>query len=135
LTALAVSIEALLLSGGCSGGPKRELVFPVTGKLTYKGKPMKGARIDFLPLNDPQPAIVAGGIADDDGIYHLTSYKPKDGSPAGEFIVTVVWPRPGPPLDEAGTLPDQLKRAYATRKSGLRATVQQQNNVIDLDLK
>ncbi|MFO0935518.1 MAG: hypothetical protein U0798_03260 [Gemmataceae bacterium] len=96
---------------------------------------MKGAHIDFLPVKNPTPEIVAGGIAGDDGVYFLTSYASKDGSPSGEFIVSIVWPKSGPPLDEAGTLPDQLKGVYSSRTSKLRATVTQQNNVIDFDLK
>jgi hypothetical protein len=126
---------ALLLASGCSDGSKREPVFPVAGKLTYKGKPMSGAHIDFLPLNNPKPEVVAGGIVGDDGSYQLSSYDPEDGSPAGEFIVTIVWPKPGPALDEAGTLPDQLKGVYATRTSKLRAHVKQEANVIDFHLK
>ena len=133
--ALALGVGAALLLCGCSDGSRRDPIFPVSGRLTFKGKPMSGAHIDFLPLNNPKPELVAGGIAGDDGAYRLSSYDPDDGSPAGEFIVTIVWPKAGPPLDEAGTLPDQLKGVYATRTSRLRAHVKQETNVIEFHLK
>ncbi len=133
--ALAFGVGAALLLCGCSDGVKREPVFPVSGKLTFKGKPMSGAHIDFLPLNNPKPEVVAGGIATEDGSYQLSSYDPNDGSPAGEFIVTIVWPKQGPAIDEFGTLPDQLKGAYSTRTSRLRANAKQETNAIDFHLK
>lgn len=96
---------------------------------------MQNARISFLPRDNPKPEVVAGGIADENGIYQLTSYAPKDGSPAGEFIVTISWPKPGLAMDESGSLPDNLKGVYSNRSSKLRVPVAPQNIAIDFDLK
>lgn len=130
----------LLLLGGCSGNmmpADRQPVFPVTGKLTYQGIPMKGAVITF---HEPSQRKTAQGVADDQGAYWLTTYLTGDGAAAGDYVVTIHWPDEkfkAPANDPDPALaPDVLRNVYTSAKtSTLKATVQQQPTTIDFPLK
>ena len=125
---------------GCGNGGDRQRVFPVSGRLTYHGKPMKKALVSFHPLNDPGPrAVRASAEADAQGNYRLTTYISTDGAAAGEYGVTIYWPSAPANLkknEEPEQLPpDQLRGAYSNRATTrLRATVLEQDNVIDFKL-
>jgi len=85
--ALAVT---LLACCGCSTGSR---TYPVRGKVLYKGQPAAGAKVIFHPKQDADlKAPHPGGIVAADGFFTLTSYKPDDGAPAGDYTVAVVWP-------------------------------------------
>jgi hypothetical protein len=81
-------VLAVVLSQGCSGGPRSD----VFGTITYEGKPVKGGTIILLaPDNRTYP-----GRIQDDGSYRITSV------PQGKIQVAVqgspprVKPRPAP---------------------------------------
>jgi hypothetical protein len=77
-----------LVAAGCgeSGAVK---VYPVKGKVMFKGKPLVGGgSIALVPLTN-QPGKTAGGRIADDGTFTLTTYKEGDGSMTGEFRVNV----------------------------------------------
>ena len=72
---------------GCSGVPDdRPSVVPVTGKITYKGKPVTGAFVNFSSEKSPRPA---NGTTDDDGRFSLTTFDTDDGAIPGEYQVSV----------------------------------------------
>lgn len=72
---------------GCSGGPDdRPSVVPVTGKITYKGKPVTGAFVNFSSEKSPRPA---NGMTDNDGRFSLTTFGTDDGAIPGEYQVSV----------------------------------------------
>src|SRR5437868_4956751 len=83
------------LSLGCSGGEKVPPLYPVTGKVTFQGKPVAGATVIFVPEVPPgqkgkkdadQPvAKQAAGEADDDGNYELLYGEKHAGAPAGKY--------------------------------------------------
>jgi hypothetical protein len=76
---------------GCSKD-NRTPVFPVQGKVLYKGKPTANALVTFHPVNDNRRgAIHPVGHVDAQGNFTLTSFKKGDGAPEGEYRVTVVW--------------------------------------------
>lgn len=80
---------ALLLAAGC-GDPGAVEVYPVKGKVTFKGKPMVGGgSIALVPLTNQEGKTAAGTIADD-GTFALMTYKEGDGSMAGDFRVVIV---------------------------------------------
>ena len=89
-----------LVTASCrSQGPR---LYPVHGKVLFKGEPAVGARVIFHPRNDadlraPHPAGVAGA----DGTFTLTSFQPDDGAPAGDYTVAVVWPHESSPAPKA----------------------------------
>lgn len=72
---------------GCSGVPDdRPSVVPVTGKITYNGKPVTGALVNFSSLKSPRPA---NGMTDNDGRFSLTTFSTDDGAIPGEYQVSV----------------------------------------------
>jgi hypothetical protein len=115
---------------GCSKDDGRIDVYPTSGKVLVNGQAAHGARVVYYPkvaeadgLRMPTPAATT----DSAGVYHLESYDSQDGAPAGEYIVTVVWPEPPPPNAEALGVyeqKDRLQERFADpAKSGLTATV------------
>lgn len=80
----------ILVSVGCGGGNedmgKREPVFPVAGKVIYKGQPVVGADVTFFCK---EKNLGSFGKTDEQGKFRMTSYSSFDGSPAGKQIITV----------------------------------------------
>ncbi|HEY1065317.1 MAG TPA: hypothetical protein VGE52_04380, partial [Pirellulales bacterium] len=73
----------------------RVAVYPVTGKVLFKGKPAPGATVVLTPAkplpNVPTPR--ANVLAD--GTFKASTYDSDDGAPQGEYKVTVIWYKPG----------------------------------------
>jgi hypothetical protein len=63
-----IGLLCLGLSAGCSRGSDRKLV-AADGSVTYKGKPLAGAAITFVPEKGP----LAMGITDVDGNFKLNT--------------------------------------------------------------
>jgi len=117
-----VAVIAVALPG-C--GKSKKPVFPVSGKvMDAKDKPAVGAMVILQPVTpDPKDEDRASGIVDDSGNFRLTTYEKDDGAPAGEFIVTVIWPAPKmKPFDPPGT--DLLNGTYNAKNSKIRFTVE-----------
>jgi predicted phosphodiesterase len=116
---------------------ERKPTFPVKGKVTLDGKPAFGASIVFhLRMPDTKKLIRASeAYIEEDGSYLMTTYGNFDGSPAGEYIVTV---ETNPVvLNEAYRKGEPTKvptRYSSTSTSELRATVREEVNVIDFAL-
>lgn len=85
----------LLLAGvlGCSGYQTgdREKVVPVSGTLTFQGKPLEGYRVTFMPTDGRRPAI---GVTGADGKFELGTNEVGDGAVAGAHKVAFVWAPP-----------------------------------------
>lgn len=90
---LAVGLAAI----GCGKseplpGPKP---FPVTGTVTYDGKPAADFRVIFHPVKEfDGPQFSPSAMTDAEGKFALHSYakEDSDGAPAGEYVVTFQWP-------------------------------------------
>jgi hypothetical protein len=127
-----IAIGCLLVAScGCGASEdKRMMVYPAVGTVTVKGKPAEGAQVVFFAadesLRGPDHPLPTG-VAGPDGKFKLSSYGVNDGAPAGEYLVTVVWPEPakgGDAETEAQPAGDRLKSRYAAPSpSGLKATV------------
>ncbi len=109
---------------GCGG---QKPVYPVSGKVVSGAdkKPAVGAMVIFTPVvPDAKETIRSMGTVGEDGSYAVTTHKAKDGAPAGEYTITLIWPAPKKSvLDEDGG--DLLSGAFADNaKSKLRFTVQ-----------
>jgi hypothetical protein len=109
-----------------------------------KGEPAAGALIVFHPRgNDNANAVRPSATVDENGVFELTSFKAKDGAPAGDYDVAISWEV----APAAGKLADGSKitgmggvenRTIATdrlggkyrdyRSSGLKATVKAGTN-------
>lgn len=139
---VTVAIVGTLLAAGPAGCSKKrpgELpVYPVKGRVTYRGEPMPHAVVTFYPVGQPfARALKPRATADEHGYYELTTYALKDGAPDGEYGVVLYVPptRPDPYALETPDSPDRLKNAYVDPdKSKLRFIVRPEPNTIDITL-
>ena len=111
-------------------------VFPASGIVTYKGKPIPDASIRLHPVNPPddgKPFYSPRGKVDDNGTYTLSTYTPDDGAPPGEYMVSVSWlgPLDGVSEDEEDRLKERLPRKYNfAETSGLKLTITEGDNTL-----
>lgn len=84
-------LAALAALGGC-GGETLPTV-PVTGTVTYNGKPLDGADISFIPKDPTGEARGASGATDAHGNFKLQTFlvgsKMVAGALPGDYAVTV----------------------------------------------
>ncbi len=77
----------LMLPLGCSSKPKDQPnLAPVSGRVTFKGKPVEGASVVF---HGPKSPRAATGRTDADGRYKLSMFNTNDGAVLGENVVTI----------------------------------------------
>ena len=76
---------------GCGGGASRPETAPVTGTVTYNGKPVANATVMFTPKSGGASAT---GKTDENGKFTLTTFEPGDGAIVGEHVVTVTYTGP-----------------------------------------
>jgi hypothetical protein len=115
-----------LLVLSCAACESGSNLYPVSGKVTYKGAPAAGAAVFFHRQggdSTPAPAIV--GIVQEDGSFELMCGSLGKGAPPGEYAVLIEWKRvtiPGKTRSQVG--PDKLRGRFADlRHPRLRATV------------
>lgn len=78
---------ALCALVGCNSGPDNPPTTPVTGKVTYKNKPVEGALVVLVAQTpDAKGAI---GTTDADGNYAVSTFGDKDGAVAGTYKIKV----------------------------------------------
>ena len=114
----AISVLALLpLLVACSGcSEERVPVYPVSGKVTYKGQPPVGATVVLHSLNGTDTNDVAPtGNVKDDGSFAITSYEPGDGAPQGEYVATISGISISAELGGAG--PNVIPSKYVSAKT------------------
>ncbi len=74
---------------GC--GPSKEAlpkVYPTTGIVNYKGKPVEGATVIFAGNGEGERS--AAGRTGVDGKFHLTTFAPQDGCTEGRKSVVIL---------------------------------------------
>lgn len=103
-----MGFAVLGLLSGCGGDGKVQRA-KVSGTITYKGKPLVGANISFLPEKNGLPSGI--GKTDANGKFVLGSYDPDDGAPVGRCKVAVSLR--GPPKK----LPKGMGEAFADQIS------------------
>lgn len=87
----SVVVIPILFVFGCGGdgGPKPievQKTVPVSGIVTYKGKPLANASVIFHALDGK---VAARGMSDGAGTFRLSTYSADDGAPVGTYKVTV----------------------------------------------
>jgi hypothetical protein len=98
------TLTLFLLAVGCADSNRTadiEKVVPVSGTLTFQGKPLEQYRVTFLPTDGRRAAV---GITDVAGKFVLGTNDVGDGAPAGKHKVAIVWAPPasaGTPGQEA----------------------------------
>jgi hypothetical protein len=82
-----LAIAAVLLSG-C--GEAEPVLYPLQGKVTYRGQPTPQAEVVFHPQFEG-PDWMPVATVNDDGTFLASTKAPGDGALAGRYKVTVVW--------------------------------------------
>jgi hypothetical protein len=86
--ALRFLLGAALL-GGCGKGISVPSTVPVTGVVTYKGKPLQGIRVTLHPQTEAaKPSFIPTGQTGPDGKFKLSTGAPSNGAPPGTYVVT-----------------------------------------------
>jgi hypothetical protein len=109
----------------------RKTIFPVTGKVTYKGAPAKNAAVFFCRRGvDPVREHLIMGIVQEDGTFELVCGSMGKGAPPGDYDVLIEWKEPtGRREGSPGRAADRLKRRYADPKNPLlHAAVEAKSN-------
>jgi hypothetical protein len=90
--AAGVALLLLTVVGGCGWGHDAEAppVFPVSGQVTFNGRPAAGAYVVFHPKGASPGIPAPRANVDAQGKFALGTYAAQDGAPAGEYAVTVV---------------------------------------------
>lgn len=97
-----LGILCMLALVGCGSG--EQTVYPVSGTLTLDGKPFGPAILVFESTTPAEKGVqlkTPGGQADASGNITLTTYKPGDGAPAGDYRVYL----PPNPMNPGQALP------------------------------
>lgn len=100
-------LAGIISSAGCNKARIPGLV-RCEGIVTWKGAPVEGARVAFIPKNQPD-GRGAFGITDSGGRFKATTLDTDDGILPGEYIVTVTKrssSRSGAPPPSMETDPD-----------------------------
>ena len=126
-TGRALLLVALLFACGCDQGP---VVVPITGKVTYNGKPLEFGSVTFQPSKG-QPAR---GEIQPDGTFTLSSYAPGDGAVIGTHKVRIACYSSQRKTDQPVVGEQSLGKLLIPRKytlfdySGLTAEVKPEDN-------
>ncbi|HEX5470953.1 MAG TPA: carboxypeptidase regulatory-like domain-containing protein [Lacipirellulaceae bacterium] len=130
-------LAILAVLAGCNHKAKtpRPQPYPVSGKVLFQGKPAAGFRVAFYPIKElPGPQFAPSAMTDANGEFHLQSYQPNDGAPAGNYAVTFTWPQEVPNRDDPGDAPNIVDRLHGRfsdpKKSQLNVTVHKGENTL-----
>jgi len=135
---LFLLIPLLCLPVACSDSG----LHSVRGTVTHKGTPIKGAVIFFHPKGGDLNSLRPSAVTASDGSFSLTTGQ-KDGAPAGQYAVTVIWPEEPKDPGKIRAAPDETSpkdrlggRYRDPKSSNLSATVNSGSNRLDpFDLK
>lgn len=137
-----VGIVGLWTLGGCSKstGPK---LYPVRGKVTYKGAPVDGANVMYRATDGSGSGA---GRTDASGVYQITSQW-GSGLPEGEYLVSITKFEERVIAEEDESYNPQLAnmdvpppkslipmKYSSPEQSGLKATVSKSGGTFDFDL-
>ena len=126
LTCVALSVAV-----GCSASPTSEPIAlsPVRGQILVNGKPAVGAIVHFYAASGAAVNVRPHAVAGADGSFVLSTYKPDDGAPEGDYTVTIVWKvnsdgTPVPPQDDESSVKDRLNDRFVDpEKSALKVKI------------
>ena len=123
--------SAVLLIGGCGGGPSPPSFYPVRGQVVLDGQPVSFASISLTPkdsANDDNPS--ATGRTDANGEFSIRTYMGPgyEGALPGEYWVSLSSP-PRVPDDPNGVKPSAIPKQYRHPKSSkISITVKEESN-------
>ncbi len=109
-------LSLLCISCGKTDAELPFAVHPVSGQVLFEGNrpPPEGAVLVARPLKEmPELQKTGGnprGVVDKEGKFKLTTLRPNDGAPAGDYELIITWHKPKEGVDEDG--PDLLRGRY-----------------------
>jgi hypothetical protein len=127
---LVFCLAAALPLACASCGAKND-IYPVSGKVTYKGAPAAGAAVFFYRHGgDSMNDHMIMGLVQEDGTFELVCGSLGNGAPPGEYDVVIEWKQiSGQEKGRPKRGPDKLNGRYADPKhSRLQATVKAERN-------
>ena len=134
-------LTVVAFATGCgNSGPATA---PVSGTVTYNGKPVPNAHVSFVPSDASRRA--AEGLTDTSGRFILGTFSANDGAIVGKYKIGVIAngpPRPAKPGEGSGmpgeTMPGEPvipKKYFSPETSGLEHEVKSGRNSVELTLK
>ena len=122
----------------CASCGNKSNIYPVSGKVTFKGSPASGATVFFYRQGgDPMNEHMVMGIVQEDGAFELVCGSLGKGAPPGEYDVVIEWKEvSGQSKGRPQRGPDKLNGRYADPKHPrLHATIKaERNNLAPFDL-
>jgi hypothetical protein len=83
------TLAAVTLLAGC-GGPSGPVCAPVTGRVSFQGKPLAEAMVVLHRIGgDVQGNQKPMAYTDTDGAFALTTFSHNDGAPPGDYAITI----------------------------------------------
>jgi hypothetical protein len=105
---------AVAVSGCGKAKEPWETTHPVSGLVTFKGKPVADAELSFFPEDKSYPETVRPRAkSGPDGKFSVWTYEQGDGAPAGRYKVTAVHFEVGLSKDTVITKPNDLPAKYS----------------------
>jgi hypothetical protein len=135
-SAILATAAAMLVFGFSGCGPAREKLWPVSGKVTFRGKPVAAGAIRF---SNPQIGIDMTAELHADGAYEVVMANGA-GLPEGTYQVAVMPPRVNIPIESTANPPkrppclDIPERYRLPSTSRLTLTVKRDRNRFDVDM-
>lgn len=115
----ATALLLVIVFAGCSSN---STIGEVTGKVTYHGQPLKGAKLEFTPAGDGRMSV---GYTDDQGKYTLQYTLQQTGAKVGKHRVNIRI------YSETGVPPVHIPAEY----SNMEFDVMPGSNEFDIDIK
>ena len=110
MSAVSTLLALLIGCGSYSQTAHIEKVVPVSGSVTFQGRPLEGYRVVFMPTDGRRPA---SGITDAAGKFTLGTNTADDGAPPGQSKVSFAWASPAlgePGQETIADTPDKLPK-------------------------
>jgi hypothetical protein len=120
---------------GCSGGGEKPTA-PVSGNVTFEGKPVEGGSLTFTPqATGPNPGKQGAASIQKDGSFLAGTYSQNDGVLIGK--VRISYSAPSMPFPEGGLKPgEQEPRSpyYGLVPKQTDAEIKAGSNTLDVEL-
>ena len=117
---------------------KRLPTVPAKGRITYNGQPVENAIVSFSMVKPPTgfTSVTADGVTGQDGTFDLSTYAKFDGTPLGEYRVTVSPNnrRPSGFIADPKDLPKLPVKYAKTTTTPLNITIKESGNEIVIEL-
>ena len=133
----ALCATAALVCFGCGSAEDNLELVPVTGKVTFQGKPLAGAKLMFIPT-DPELAERPAAEVDADGAYELMCNE-QAGAPPGKYQVVVMAFKPvvetDPDYDSEARPASLIPEKYNNPKTSGFSAVVKEEGANDINFK